>query len=55
MSGDLVTIQLPQGQTLQLPKTLFPSDVKQGEEISLLAIRGADILNEILRDEEAKK
>lgn len=55
LRGDLVHITLSNGQNLSLPRSAFPNDVKEGETLSLLAVRGADILNEILRDEEAEK
>lgn len=52
LSGDLVSIQLPDGRVLDLPHSAFPNDLKEGETVSLLAVRGRDILNEILKDEE---
>lgn len=54
-NGDLVSIQLPNGQGIELPRSIFPNDIKEAEVVSLLAIRGTDILNEILRDEETAK
>lgn len=54
-SGDVVHIQLPGGQEVTLPRSVFPNDTTEGETLSLLAVRGADILNEILRDEKAGK
>lgn len=53
-SGDIVHIRLSDGRAVELPRSAFPNDVKEGESLSLLAIRGADILNEILRDEETR-
>lgn len=55
LNGDLVSIQLPDGRVLDLPCSAFPNDLKEGETVSLLAIRGRDILNEILKDEGATK
>lgn len=52
LSGDIVHIRLADGREIQLPRSAFPNDIKEGEGLSLLAVRGADILNEILRDEE---
>jgi hypothetical protein len=54
-SGDLVSIQLPGGREVDLPRSVFPVDVKEGEAVSLVAVRGTDILNEILKDEETSK
>lgn len=53
-SGDGVSIRLANGKEIELPRSVFPNDIKEGEALSLLAVRGADILNEILRDEEAR-
>ncbi|MEK7539772.1 MAG: hypothetical protein AAB558_00830 [Patescibacteria group bacterium] len=55
LSGDVVQVSLAGGGTVELPRSAFPNDVKEGESLSLLAIRGVDILNEVLRDEEAGK
>lgn len=55
LSGDVVQVSLAGGREVALPRSAFPNDVKEGESLSLLAVRGADILNEILRDEEAGK
>lgn len=55
LSGEIVHIQLADGREVELPRSAFPNDIKEGESLSLLAVRGADILNEILRDEEAGK
>lgn len=55
MSGDVVSILLPSERALELPRSVFPNDIKEGEVVSLVAVRGTDILNEILKDEEVKK
>lgn len=52
IQGGQVHVRLSDTTELNLPAQFFPADVKIGEVVSLLAVRGSDLLNEILRDEQ---
>lgn len=55
VNGDHIRVRLPDQTEITLPASVCAGPVKEGDTLSLLALRGSDLMNELLRDDGKKE